>query len=49
MKIKNNKAALYAKSAAAANGNEKAIVESWSPMIQKVTGVTDPEKLSWMS
>lgn len=46
MKIKNSKA-LYGKSLA--NGNEKAIVESWSPMIQKVTGVTDPEKLNWMS
>jgi len=31
MKIKNNNAALYAKNAA--NGSEKAIVESWSPMI----------------
>ena len=47
MKIKNNNAALYAKNAV--NGSEKAIVESWSPMIQKVTGVTDPEKLNWMS
>ena len=29
--------------------NQKAITEAWAPMIKKVTGVTDPDKLSWMS
>lgn len=29
--------------------NKKLIVEKWSPMIQKTTGVTDPDKLAWMS
>ena len=29
--------------------NLKSITEAWSPMIQKTTGVKDPEKLAWMS
>lgn len=29
--------------------NLKSINETWSPMIQKTTGVTNPEKLAWMS
>lgn len=46
MKVKTNKiAAGYA----AANGNTNAIVESWSPVIKKITGVENAEKLEWMS
>lgn len=29
--------------------NVKTILEAWSPMIQRTTGVKDPEKLLWMS
>ena len=32
----------------AAAGN-KLIVENWGPMIERTTGVKDPEKLQWMS
>lgn len=31
------------------NQTSNAIVETWSPKIQKITGVTDPAKLEWMS
>ena len=29
--------------------NVKTILEAWSPMIQRTTGVKDPEKLEWLS
>lgn len=48
MKVKNNKAAALLNNAAN-NGTERAIYESWAPTIQKITGVTDTEKLGWMS
>lgn len=51
MKMKTAKAAqnlaAYADKAIVAGANP--IVESWAPSITKVTGVTDPAKLEWMS
>lgn len=48
---KNNVAQAYASYEARNNANstDKAIYESWAPTIQKITGVNDPEKLSWMT
>jgi hypothetical protein len=46
MKVKTNKlAAQYA----AQSGTNPAILEAWSPVIQKITNVSDPSKLEWMS
>lgn len=51
MKVKTVKAsqnlAAYADKMMVANSNP--ITESWAPSITKVTGVTDPAKLEWMS
>lgn len=54
MKInnKNNSkvvAEAYAAYDAKAKDPAKMITESWAPMIERVTGVKDPEKLAWMS
>lgn len=51
MKMKTTKAAqnLAAYAEKATVGNTNSIVESWAPSITKVTGVTDPAKLEWMS
>lgn len=46
MKVKTNK---LAASYAAINGTNTAITEAWSPTIKKITGVTDQDKLEWMS
>lgn len=43
MKLNNKSANNSSKS------NAKLIVENWAPTITKTTGVTDPEKLEWMS
>lgn len=46
MKVKTNKlAAAYA----AKGQNNTAIYEAWAPTIQKITGVTDSNKLEWMT
>lgn len=34
---------------AQAKDSAKMITESWAPMIERTTGVSDPEKLAWMS
>lgn len=39
----------YAAYDAKAKDPSKLITESWAPMIERVTGVKDPEKLAWMS
>jgi len=53
MKVNNPKSLneAYAALEAKANSNDatKLITEQWSSMIQRTTGVTDPEKLEWMS
>lgn len=53
MKVKSNKGAASAYAAYAqkadAKNSTKVITESWAPMIERTTGVKDPEKLGWMS
>lgn len=53
MKINKNNSKVVAEAYAAydakAKDPAKLITESWAPMIERVTGVKDPEKLSWMS
>ena len=46
MKVKTNNLAAGYK---AINGTNQAITEAWSPVISKITGVTDSTKLEWMS
>lgn len=46
MKVKTNKlGAAYA----AMNGSNSAITEAWSPVIKKITGVDNADKLEWMA
>jgi len=46
MKVKTNK---LAASYAAVNGTNQAITEAWAPVIKKITGVDNADKLEWMS
>jgi hypothetical protein len=46
MKVKTNK---LAASYAAVNGTNQAITEAWTPVIKKITGVDNADKLEWMS
>lgn len=55
MKINNKNQKVVAEAYAAydakanAKDSAKMITESWAPMIERTTGVKDPEKLQWMS